>query len=133
MAAHSQRGAGAPGYVAQRSNEEHTVAAAARLGFAEDRVEDSHAARPAEHAGLARHLFEAMPRGVQLRRREDDDGGGERFVSRWGNLKSALKHKRWVLAYDAEFARELNAQRGRYLRSAGWCIVLSLLAAMGEV
>jgi hypothetical protein len=48
-----------------------------------------------------------------------------------GNFKKVLSHKRWVLAYEAEVARELNAQRRRYLRSAGWCVVLALLAMMG--
>jgi hypothetical protein len=42
-----------------------------------------------------------------------------------------LTRKLWLACYSAEEARERNAQQRRYLRSAAWCFVLTLLAAVG--
>jgi hypothetical protein len=143
MAAHSHFGATALGLVTPKSDGRDTVAAVAPLDFAEDSCKDFHATPQAGHAlrmiegeGIAREYLtplqaEAALRGIEVCRREDNGGGGACLVSRWGDLKSALSHKLWLLAYEAEAARELNAQRRRYLRSAGWCVVLALLAVVG--
>ena len=42
-----------------------------------------------------------------------------------------LRRKLWLAGYSAEEARERNAQQRRYVRSAAWCLVLAVLAAVG--
>jgi hypothetical protein len=44
----------------------------------------------------------------------------------------ALSRRLWLAAYTAEAARERNAQRRRYVRSAAWCFVLALLAIVRQ-
>ena len=46
-------------------------------------------------------------------------------------LIKAIGQKLWIAAYTAEEARERNAQQRSYMRSAAWCVVLALLAAVG--
>ena len=46
-------------------------------------------------------------------------------------LMETLGRRLWLAAYTAEAARERDAQQRRYMRSAAWCVVLALLAAVG--
>jgi hypothetical protein len=48
------------------------------------------------------------------------------------DLINAIRRKLWLAAYTAEAARERNAQRRRYMRSAAWSVVLALLSVVGE-